>query len=113
MHLKDELKRFICQLMGGRGGFLNITLSIRRGNEIICSKIKHTKLEPALELQSRAVPSVEAHQCSDGPDTGRNSGGRQIIKNKQIIIKNKHTKILSKSPFTSKQNSPVSIEAAS
>ena len=36
--------------------------------------------EPALELHSRAVPSVEAHHRVNGPDTGRNSGGRQIIK---------------------------------
>ena len=38
------------------------------------------KSEPALELISRAVPSVEAHQGSLGPDAGRNSGGKQIIK---------------------------------
>ena len=36
--------------------------------------------EPAQELHSRAVPSVEAHHRSVGPDTGRNSGGRLIIK---------------------------------
>ena len=29
------------------------------------------------ELHIRAAPSVEAHHC---PDTGRNSGGRRIIK---------------------------------
>ena len=33
-----------------------------------------------LELHSRAVPSVEAHQRSIGPDVERNSGGRRIIK---------------------------------
>ena len=36
--------------------------------------------EPTLELHNRAVPSVEAHQGVNGPDTGRNSGGRWIIK---------------------------------
>ena len=35
--------------------------------------------EPALELHSRAAPSVEDHQPSDGPDAGRNYRGRQII----------------------------------
>ena len=33
------------------------------------------KSEPALELHSRAAPSLEAHHCKDGPDAGRNSGG--------------------------------------
>ena len=42
------------------------------------------KSEPALELISRAVPSVEAHHRSVGPDAGRNSGWRQI-KTKQKI----------------------------
>ena len=37
------------------------------------------KSEPALELRSRAAPSVEAHHHLDSPDTGRNSGGRLII----------------------------------
>ena len=41
---------------------------------------KSPKSEPALELISRAVPSVEAHHCSVGSDAGRNSGGRQIMK---------------------------------
>ena len=36
--------------------------------------------EPALELHSRAAPSVEAHHHVNGPDTGRNLGGRRIIK---------------------------------
>ena len=36
--------------------------------------------EPALELQSRAEPSVEAHHPVNGPDTGRNSGGRRTGK---------------------------------
>ena len=35
--------------------------------------------DPALELPSRAAPSVEAHHLVNGPDTGRNSGGRGII----------------------------------
>ena len=33
--------------------------------------------EPALELDSRAAPSVEAHHRVYGQETGRNSGGRQ------------------------------------
>ena len=37
--------------------------------------------EPALELQSMAVPRVEAHHSVNGPDTGRNSGGRRTKKN--------------------------------
>ena len=41
---------------------------------------KSPKLEPILELQSRAAPSVEAHHHVSSPNTGRNSGGRQIIK---------------------------------
>ena len=39
------------------------------------------KSEPALELHSRAAPSVEAHHPSDGPDAGRNSGRRRLKKN--------------------------------
>ena len=35
------------------------------------------KSEPALELYSRAAPSVEAHHHTDGPDAGRISGGRR------------------------------------
>ena len=38
--------------------------------------------EPPLELHSKAVPRVEAHHRVNGPDPGRNSGGRQIIKKK-------------------------------
>ena len=38
--------------------------------------------EPALELHSRAAPSVDAHHSAVGPDTGRNSGGRWIIEKK-------------------------------
>ena len=34
--------------------------------------------EPALELHSWAAPSVEAHHHVNRPDTGRNSGERQI-----------------------------------
>ena len=33
-----------------------------------------------LELHSRAAPSVESHHHVNGPDTGRNYGGRRIIK---------------------------------
>ena len=40
---------------------------------------KSPKSEPALELICRAVPSVEAHHRSVGPNAGRNSGGRRII----------------------------------
>ena len=36
------------------------------------------KSEPAQEQQSRAVPSVEAHHHVNGPDTGKNTGGRWI-----------------------------------
>ena len=36
--------------------------------------------EPTLELHSRAARSVEAHRQVSGPNTGRNSGGRQIKK---------------------------------
>ena len=39
----------------------------------------------AISPQHRAAPSVEAHHRSDGPDTGRNSGGRRII-NKVLIL---------------------------
>ena len=39
------------------------------------------KLEPALELHSRAAPSVEAHHRVNNPDTARNSGGRRIKRN--------------------------------
>ena len=42
------------------------------------------KTEPALVLHSRAAPSVEAHNCVSGPNTGINSVGRQIIK--KIIL---------------------------
>ena len=38
-----------------------------------------TFAESTLELQSRAAPSVEAHQRSVGPDTGRNSGGKKVM----------------------------------
>ena len=43
--------------------------------------LKRPESEPALELHSRAVPSVEAHHHVHSPNTGRNSGGSQIIKN--------------------------------
>ena len=44
------------------------------------------KSELALELHSRAAPSVEAHHHLDGPDAGRNSGGRQLIKKVNAMI---------------------------
>ena len=39
-----------------------------------------SELELALELHSRTVPSEEAHLHVNGPNTGKNSEGRQIIK---------------------------------
>ena len=67
-------------------------MSLKRG-AINCSKlIDRPKLsdentaqrtllgEPDLELQSRGAPSVKAHHRFNGPDTGRNSEGRWIIK---------------------------------
>ena len=33
-----------------------------------------------VKINNRAAPSVEAHHPSVGPDSGRNSGGRQIKK---------------------------------
>ena len=48
---------------------------------------KSPKSEPAQELHSRAVPSVEAHHCVNGPNTKRNSGGRQIIKKALASLK--------------------------
>ena len=33
-----------------------------------------------IELHCRDAPSVEAHQCVSGPYTGRNFGGRRMIK---------------------------------
>ena len=51
----------------------------------VANDIESPKSEPALELHSRAAPSVEAHHCSDGPDVGRNSGGRQIIIIKKVV----------------------------
>ena len=41
--------------------------------------------DPALELHSRTVPSVEAHHHVNGPDTGSNSKGRQIKKEKKKV----------------------------
>ena len=46
---------------------------------------KSPNQEPALELHSRAEPSVEAHHSSVGPDTGRNSGGRRIENKTKIL----------------------------
>ena len=42
-------------------------------------RVKNQK-EPALELHSGAAPTVEAHHRVNGPDIGRNSGGRRIKK---------------------------------
>ena len=52
--------------------------------------------EPALELHRRAVPSVEAHHGVSGPDTGRISGGRRIVKKYTNCF---HTKMLFRSPL--------------
>ena len=35
---------------------------------------------------SRAAPSVEAHHRVSGPNTGRNCGGRQIKKDKNVDL---------------------------
>ena len=56
--------------------FLNI---IRNDGYITMINMSHDQ-EPALELHSRAVPSVDAHHGVNGPDTGSNSGGRRIKK---------------------------------
>ena len=45
-----------------------------------------TITSPESELHSRAMPSVEAHHCSVGPDTGRNSGRRRIVNKKNLFI---------------------------
>ena len=39
------------------------------------------------KAKSRAASSVEAHHCVHGPNTGRNSGGRRIIK-KSFLLQN-------------------------
>ena len=49
------------------------------------SGYKPQKSVPALELHSRAAPSVEAHHRVNSPNTGRNSGGGQIIIIKENI----------------------------
>ena len=53
------------------------------------------KSEHTLELQSRALPSVEAHHHVNRPNTVKNSSGRQIIKNPwmQIQIQGRWKKI--------------------
>ena len=53
--------------------FLNLT----RNDGYITMK---NNQEPALELDSRAAPRVEAHHHVNGPDTGRNSVERRIKK---------------------------------
>ena len=40
---------------------------------------------PALELHCRAAVGVEAHYRVNGPNTGRNSGGKWIIK-KTVLV---------------------------
>ena len=42
------------------------------------------KSEPALEPHSRVAPSQEAHHCSDVPDAGRKSRGRQTKKSQYL-----------------------------
>ena len=46
---------------------------------LIGSGCTSPKSEIALELHSRAAPSVEAHHCVNDPEPGRNSGGRRIM----------------------------------
>ena len=46
------------------------------------------KSEPALELHSRDAPSVEAHHRVNGPNAGRNSGGRRIINKNYAFLHN-------------------------
>ena len=43
------------------------------------NNINGHKSESALELHSRAAPSVEAHHRVSGPNTERNSQGRRMI----------------------------------
>ena len=50
--------------------------------------------EPAKELTSRAAPRVEAHHRVNGPDTGRNSGGRLTIKKVFWVILLFHVKFI-------------------
>ena len=47
---------------------------------ILLQWTRYANMQPALELHSRAVPSVEAHHPSVGPDTWINSWGRGIKK---------------------------------
>ena len=44
------------------------------------SGYKAPNQEPAPELHSRAVPSLGVHHRENGPDKGKNSAGRRIIK---------------------------------
>ena len=49
---------------------------------------KHTEIKALnQELHSRAAPNVEAYHRVNGPDTGRNSGGRRIIKKDLLAIR--------------------------
>ena len=53
-------------------------------SNLLLKQKNHDKLasapnqESALKLHSRAAQCVEEHHHVNGPDTGRNSGGRQI-----------------------------------
>ena len=55
--------------------------------------------ESALELQSRAAPSVKAHHCVNSLDTGKNSGERRMVK-KKLWAELKCLHILHPSQFT-------------
>ena len=58
-----------------------LSLIYVRGIPTICRAL----IKPALELRGRAVPSVEAHHHVSGPNTGKNSLGRQIIEKLTIL----------------------------
>ena len=53
---------------------------------MITTNLDTSPKSETLELHSRAVPSVEAHHRSDGPDTERNSGSRRIIIKKMCQV---------------------------
>ena len=60
---------------------------------IVCESLISPKSEPALEPHSSAAPSLKAHHHVNGPDTGRNSGGRWIKKIKRGIQKGLHANL--------------------
>ena len=60
--------------------------------ELLNQSDLQSRSEPALELHSRAVSSVGVRYRSSGPNTGSNSGGGQIQKNKIIITQIKKFK---------------------